>query len=242
MGQALSSFFTQAEEHAGVHGKRMLADLTEMTTTQAAEVADSPALVARFESAMGTLRSSVEAARFEPLPAQATASTLRSQMAAVLDLMTQRALVFGDVVQGCQRINEAAAHTLHVERVGVWQLGNGRTLRCLDLYDRRTQLHTAGQTLDGPSCRPYLRALLTETTLAAHEAQTDVRTKSLAERYLMPHGITSMLDVPVWVYGKLAAVVCHEHVGPPRQWFADEERFAYMMGSLVSLAFECAKP
>jgi len=36
----------------------------------------------------------------------------------------------------------------------------------------------------------------------------------------------------------MVGVICHEHVGPMRTWDADEERFAYLMSTLVALAME----
>jgi GAF domain-containing protein len=47
-----------------------------------------------------------------------------------------------------------------------------------------------------------------------------------------------MLDVPIWVRGTMAGVVCHEHVGPARIWNSDEESFAYLMSALLALSME----
>ena len=54
--------------------------------------------------------------------------------------------------------------------------------------------------------------------IVATDAQSDPRTCEFTENYLGPFQITSMLDVPVWLDGKLAGVVCHEHIGPLREW------------------------
>jgi hypothetical protein len=47
-----------------------------------------------------------------------------------------------------------------------------------------------------------------------------------------------MLDVPIYVNGKMAGVVCHEHKGDFRTWTTDEETFAYLMGNIVGMAIE----
>jgi hypothetical protein len=238
MGLALSNFFVEAERHAGVHGKLILSGITHMTSGQAATVPDSPELLARFQTALSTLRTSVKPLHKAALPAKASAEALRGHLTAVLDLMTQRALVLGDAPQTCQRIDEVAAHTLEVARVGVWQFSStSDSMVCLDLYDRASATHSSGEVLSGAVIEPYLQALLTQRTLAANDAMADARTSSL-KAYLEANSISSMLDVPVWANGRLVAVVCHEHVGPLRTWSADEERFAYLMGSFVSLALE----
>jgi PAS domain S-box-containing protein len=60
----------------------------------------------------------------------------------------------------------------------------------------------------------------------------------LGENYLKPLGISSMLDAPVWVSGKVVGVLCHEHTGPARDWSAEEIDFVSVLASMVSLALE----
>jgi PAS domain S-box-containing protein len=60
----------------------------------------------------------------------------------------------------------------------------------------------------------------------------------LAESYLKPFGISSMLDAPVWVCGEVVGVLCHEHTGPARDWSAEEIDFVSALASMVSLALE----
>jgi hypothetical protein len=43
-----------------------------------------------------------------------------------------------------------------------------------------------------------------------------------------------MLDIPVWLEGRLAGVLCHEHVGAMRSWSAEEEDFATSVSHVVS--------
>jgi len=47
-----------------------------------------------------------------------------------------------------------------------------------------------------------------------------------------------MLDVPVWSQGKTIGVICHEHIGPPREWTGEEIDFASSIANMVSLALE----
>ena len=81
-------------------------------------------------------------------------------------------------------------------------------------------------------------ALKEERTIAAHDAHTDPRTSCFSQGYLGPLGIGALLDVPIWVDGRMWGVVCHEHVGPARKWTVDEERFGYLMANFVALALE----
>ena len=45
----------------------------------------------------------------------------------------------------------------------------------------------------------------------------DARTSCFSAVHLEPLGIGSMLDVPIWVQGTMAGVICHEHIGPRAQ-------------------------
>ena len=87
----------------------------------------------------------------------------------------------------------------------------------------------------------YFKAIETERTLSAVNAHTDSRTKEFTEVYLKPLKIGALLDVPIWVAGKMVGVVCHEHVGESYNWSADEEHFAYLMSSIISISIENKK-
>jgi PAS domain S-box-containing protein len=84
----------------------------------------------------------------------------------------------------------------------------------------------------------YFRALAAADVIAAHDAHHDPRTRELAAGYLAPLGIGAMLDTPVRAGGQVIGVLCHEHVGQPRQWTADEEIIGVTLASLVSLVLE----
>jgi GAF domain-containing protein len=73
----------------------------------------------------------------------------------------------------------------------------------------------------------YFAALRRETYIVAHDAATDPRTSEFTESYLRPLGITAMLDVPVFIKGRLAGVLCLEHVGEPRVW--DDNELALLL-------------
>ncbi len=137
------------------------------------------------------------------------------------------------------RITRAAAETLDVERASVWLYNADRSvICCADLYEKKEQRHSRGQELSEESYPSYFEALEAERTIAAHEARSDPRTREFKATYLEPLGITSMLDAPIRVGGRMVGVVCHEHVGPPRPWREDEQAFAGSVADAASLAVE----
>jgi len=144
-----------------------------------------------------------------------------------------------DVAETFRAITEATAVALDVERTSIWRLlPDGHAIVCDDNFVRAQGRHTAGETLWARDYPSYFSAIAENRVIAAHEAHTDGRTRQLRKAYLEVHGITSMMDVPIWHKGRPYGVLCHEHVGPARHWTSDEETFAGNLADLASLALE----
>jgi PAS domain S-box-containing protein len=159
------------------------------------------------------------------------------QRATLIDLAS--ASPADDHGRALRRIAEASARTLKVDRVSIWRyVDGGSALSCVELYERQTGRHSNGATLASRSYPAYFHALLTSDVIAADHADEDPRTLEFVDDYLRPLGISSMLDVPIRIAGLRAGVLCHEHVGSPRRWTADEKTFAVAIASLVSLTLE----
>lgn len=164
------------------------------------------------------------------------AARLRLHNKVFVDLMSQRSALFSEPLAAFGRITEAAAKTLDVARASIWFYDKGKTgITCIDLFEKGPNKHSDGVVLAAKDFPSYFRGLLEERTIAADDAHTHPMTREFSEVYLKPLGINSMLDVPIWVEGEMVGVVCHEHVGPTRKWTADEENFAYLMGTIAAL-------
>lgn len=141
--------------------------------------------------------------------------------------------------QQLEELIATSAGTLKVERVSIWLLDESRRhLNCTAMFTRSSGEITKGLELSIEKAPAYFSTLYEGRGFAAANAQTDPRTREFADDYLKPLGITSMMDVPLRVGGKLAGIICHEHVGPPRKWAPDEQNFAASIGDLASLMIE----
>jgi GAF domain-containing protein len=157
-------------------------------------------------------------------------------------LTRQRSLVSGNLAEALQDITRMAALSVDVQRVGIWFFDETRrTLRCACIYDGRQSLHGEGARLVAADYPSYFAEIERGRVVAADDALRDPRTQEFAEGYLLPLGITSMLDVPIKTGDRLAGVVCLEHTGPRRDWQAEEQQFAAFLSSLVSLAIEVSE-
>ena len=147
-----------------------------------------------------------------------------------------------DVAETFRALTEATAVALDVERTSIWRLiPNRNALVCEDNFVRAHGRHTAGEILSARDYPSYFSAIAEDRVIAAHEARTDGRTRELRMAYLEVHGITSMMDVPIWHRGRPYGVLCHEHVGPTRRWTSDDETFAANLADLASLALEAGE-
>lgn len=133
------------------------------------------------------------------------------------------------------------AKLLGVERVSVWFFANDRSeIICQMLYSKSQRKFSNGLRLKAKNYPSYFKALEKSLALSAHDAEKDPRTREFKKKYLRPLGITSMLDIPIRSHGKLIGIVCHEHVGPPRHWAAEEEEYATSISSLIASSIDAA--
>lgn len=141
-----------------------------------------------------------------------------------------------------QRVCEAAADVLNVERVGIWLIvGKREALRCVNLFERSKAEHSAGITVRLEDFPDFFETLERRKTLPAEMAQADPRTTSLSERYLEPLGITSLLAAPIFIGGEIIGVIGNEHIGEPREWSTEERDFAGSMADLIALKTRAAE-
>ena len=147
-----------------------------------------------------------------------------------------------DLEKALQKICSLSAATLEVARVSYWSLQEDNSaISCEVLYLRDAQScdeQFKGARLGYADCPAYFEALAAKRPIVADRVLTHPATSGLAENYLKPLCISSMLDAPIWVCGKVVGVLCHEHTGPPRDWSAEEIDFVSALASMVSLALE----
>ncbi|HEY1191539.1 MAG TPA: ATP-binding protein [Gemmata sp.] len=141
-----------------------------------------------------------------------------------------------------RRACELCAGALAVERVGVWLfIDGGEALRCSNLFERSKNEHSAGTLLRVADFPTYFTSVSIRKAVPAEVAGTEPWTAELAAHYLRPLGIGSVLDAGIFVNGELVGVVCHEHVGAPREWTTEARDFAGSVADLLALRIQSAE-
>jgi signal transduction histidine kinase/integral membrane sensor domain MASE1 len=144
----------------------------------------------------------------------------------------------GEIDEALREIAVMAADTLAVDRTGIWLFNEQRTeLRCVCEYHRPSRMFASGAAMSVDSYPVYFRTIREERTLSAEDTGSDPRTSELVASHRV-RGISSMLDAPVFLGGRLAGVVSFQHAGAPRDWSLQAQNFAGSMTDLLSRAFE----
>ncbi len=151
----------------------------------------------------------------------------RRQQAALVSLVTSDAVASGDFEEASRLATELLSEAVGVARASTWLLRENHTsLELVTLFECAKKGHKDGVSLRAEQYPSYFDALNTGRLIDAHDARRDPRTSEFKDEYLVPLGITSMLDVAVRVSGRVQGVVCLEHIGPRRTWSDHEIQFA----------------
>lgn len=131
-------------------------------------------------------------------------------------------------------LTEVAAQAIAVERVSIWLLSKDNTqMQCIDLFEASKNQHHEGMVLSSADYPRYFEALRTQSQIVADNAWTNPFSMEFTPHYLIPLGITSLLDTFILGEKGLIGVICFEHIGPCRQWSADEMAFATSIASFA---------
>lgn len=154
---------------------------------------------------------------------------------AILRLSLDKTILGGAIEAAFKKVTEELAHILDVNRSSIWLFSSDeKNLVCKDLFEASLNKHSKGHILEKKQYPNYFKAITMDGCVYAHDAQNDLRTNEFKNDYLVPGGITSMLDTGIIVKGKLIGMVCAEHTGRQRYWTLDEIIFCNTIASLLT--------
>jgi len=133
------------------------------------------------------------------------------------------------------RIIKADSEQLNTERVSIWLFNEMHTeIVCKTLY-QAGEFKNDKMELSADQYPRYFQALAENGTVVANDACNDPSTNEFTEGYLIPLGITSMMDVPIQFHGEIVGIVCHEHTGSKRKWSVEDQDFAQSIADMCAL-------
>jgi signal transduction histidine kinase len=160
----------------------------------------------------------------------------------LLDVSKSAMIDEGDLQTAGLLILTAAIHGLNINRAGIWLL-----------TDDKTAIH-GKMLIEGDDCTidsdiqllradypHYFYGLDSERAVVANNAQADTSTSELSESYLIPLGITAMLDAPIRHRGQMLGIICCEHQGNTREWNSQEIAFVSALADTYGRAISAAQ-
>jgi diguanylate cyclase (GGDEF)-like protein/PAS domain S-box-containing protein len=161
----------------------------------------------------------------------------RSQTQAIAKLAKSQAVEHQNLTEFIREFTETAVNVLNCDRASIWLYSEDHTqLHCIDLYEQNTKLHFVQIIVTAADCPAYFQALKSESAIAAVAATNDPRTRELVGIYFSDRGITSLLNHPIILSGKMVGIVSAERAGSGREWTEDEQYLAQILADFVSIS------
>ncbi len=134
-------------------------------------------------------------------------------------------------------ITESLVEGLNIDRASYWKIEDEK-LKCVNLFDNDAKAHLTHIDIDQRDLPIYFQALSDGIAIVADDVMTNQYTQELKESYLIPLGITDMLDLPIRENGKVTGVLCCEHRDKPRVWNESDLAFAKSVADILALMLE----
>jgi len=135
----------------------------------------------------------------------------------------------------CQDI----AANIETDLVSIWYtVDQGSCIECLCKYDVPANTFSKGQKLYKESYPHYFESVFEQNFISAPHAQTHPDTKELAESYLIPNGIQSLLDFILHENYKANGVICCENRSQVRHWSDEDRSYLRSIAFLISSLFQ----
>ncbi|OBX24728.1 PAS domain S-box-containing protein [Gelidibacter algens] len=155
---------------------------------------------------------------------------------AILNLM---GLIGRDFNATLEKVMSISAKVMEVKRVSIWQFNKDESaIHCLNAYHLDTNNYENDKPIYTEDYPNYFKTLYNKSTIRVDRAWDSNLSEEFVNEYLKPAGISSLLDAFIKGTDSLFGVICFEHIGSPRKWTDEEEEFATMIASIVSLAVE----
>jgi signal transduction histidine kinase len=159
----------------------------------------------------------------------------RLTVAALLRLSAAGANENGAWLEEILRID---SEILETPRVSYWSFRDDPPCLFCELgFVASAGLFERGAILSESASPSYFDQIRKLQVVDAADARTDPRTRELGA-YLEALNIGAILDAPVCRKGRPVGVLCHEHVGAPRQWSQDDQAFALAVSQTVAASLE----
>lgn len=159
---------------------------------------------------------------------------LQNQNTALITLSRSVNIQKGHLGAALKEIVEITAHTLEVDRVGIWQL-RGENLVCIELFDRRGEAYRKLTATPMDDCQDFMEYFRAGESLILNCIATDDRSQVL-RNYCEANDVQALVSMPIALSTELVGILSVEVVKQPHKWSLEETTFASNITDIVALA------
>lgn len=154
-------------------------------------------------------------------------------------LSKSRKIREGKVAEAVFEILESSSRAMNTARLNAWVFDAKKTeIQCIGNFDARENKLVPQTSLPRIALPKYFHLFETEKIIMTSDTFNEPKTAELLELYLKPHDIQSLMDIPVRIEGEMIGVICFEHVGSPREWTLQEQKYGLVVAQMLSLTIE----
>ncbi|MBO9583850.1 MAG: PAS domain S-box protein [Flavobacterium sp.] len=132
-------------------------------------------------------------------------------------------------------ILKEAASISNANRVSFWKYDDD-LITCKNLFSLDNQSLNDKNILKKESYPIYFETLNNKAIINAPDVFNKLETSEFQKLYFTKNNIKSMLDVPIFLTGQLAGVVCFENTEQKREWDNEDINYARTISDVISLA------
>ncbi|MDQ1166869.1 PAS domain S-box protein [Flavobacterium sp. SORGH_AS_0622] len=132
-------------------------------------------------------------------------------------------------------ILQEAATISNANRVSFWKYHKDLII-CKNLFSLDNQNLNDKNILNKESYPIYFETLNNKAIINAPDVFNKLETSEFQKLYFTKNNIKSMLDVPIFLTGQLAGVVCFESTEKKREWDNEDINYARTISDVISLA------
>lgn len=157
----------------------------------------------------------------------------------IMDVMKQLFVAYAskqiDLNTFYQKLAEAVAEHLEIQRVGFWFVDASKgALIAHENFDATVGGHSSGLELFMEDAPTYFGCLDGEGKVIANNVHAHPATHEIDDAYYEPHRIEAVIDVAIKRDGNLYGVIRCEQAEQERIWLESDIKFAEQIAAIIS--------
>ncbi len=123
-----------------------------------------------------------------------------------------------------------------IDRISVWLFDDSGDLRCIDLYELLSGMHSSGMVIESALNEQRFKHFTSSRYITNEDIFSSTGNPGYIEKYLKGLNVNSILVAAVRIAGRNAGILCFSYAQPDHKWHTDEITFACQLADQLSIA------